>query len=131
VILNLIVNGMDAMNDTPLRTRQITVSTERADGGIMVAVADRGHGVSPERMARLFESFFTTKRDGVGLGLSISRSIVQAHGGRIWAESTPGGGSTFCFTVRAVEAATIPLEVQHELGHPSQLTHAVSADRSL
>jgi len=125
VILNLIVNGMDAMNDTPPRARQVTVKTERASGGVMVAVADRGHGIPPERMGRLFESFFTTKRDGVGLGLSISRSIVQAHGGRIWAESTPGGGSTFCFTVRAVEAATIPLEVQNELGHPSKLPQAV------
>ena len=118
VILNLIVNGMDAMNETPPRAREMTVKTERTNGSVVVAVADHGHGISPEGMSRLFESFFTTKRDGVGLGLSISRSIVQSHGGRIWAESTPGGGSTFCFTVRSVEEVPVPISVQRDLGPP-------------
>ena len=121
VILNLIVNGMDAMNETPQRARQITVKTQRGGGSVVIAVADRGHGIPPERMSRLFESFFTTKRDGVGLGLSISRSIVQAHGGRIWAENTPGGGSTFCFTVRVVEAVPMARHVQRDLGFASDV----------
>ena len=126
VILNLIVNGMDAMNETPQRARQITVKTQRGGGCVVVAVADRGPGIPPEGMSRLFESFYTTKRDGVGLGLSISRSIVQAHGGRIWAENPPGGGSTFFFTVRAVEAVPMPRHVQRDLGFASDIPQSLS-----
>ncbi len=126
VILNLIVNGMDAMNEIAQKARQITVKTQRGSGSVIVAIADRGHGIPPEGMSRLFESFFTTKRDGVGLGLSISRSIVQAHGGRIWAENTPGGGSTFCFTVRAVETAPMALHVQRELGRSGDVSPSLS-----
>jgi two-component system sensor kinase FixL len=100
VLLNLIVNGMDAMNDTPELERHLTVQTKPCNAGeIEVMVMDHGHGVSPEKLPRLFDSFFTTKRDGMGLGLSIARSIIEAHRGRIWVENNPVGGAAFRFTV--------------------------------
>jgi PAS domain S-box-containing protein len=105
VLLNLIVNGMDAMSDTPEDRRQITVTTAPAFGGnVIIAVADRGHGISSEAMSRLFESFFTTKPEGLGLGLSMAQSIVQAHRGRIWAENSAEGGAVFYVTLRAMAA---------------------------
>ena len=100
VLLNLIVNGMDAMNDTPELERHIIVQTKPGNAGeIEVMVMDQGHGISQEKLPRLFDSFFTTKRDGMGLGLSIARSIIKAHHGRIWVENNPVGGAAFRFTV--------------------------------
>lgn len=99
VLLNLILNGMDAMGEVPAEARRLTVRARLADAGtIEVAVADAGHGVPAEKFARLFEPFFTTKPNGMGLGLPISSTIIEAHGGRIWAENSPIG-ATFYFTV--------------------------------
>ncbi len=100
VLVILIVNGMDAMKDTPEPAREITVSTRRADAAhVEVAVRDRGHGIAEKDMPQLFDSFFTTKADGMGLGLSIARSMIAVHGGRIWAENAPDGGAVFRFTL--------------------------------
>jgi len=103
VLLNLIFNAMDAMAETPPARRELFVEVFRAaDGMVQIAVRDRGHGLSVSTQGRIFDSFFTTKRDGMGLGLSIARSLVQSHGGSIWAtNNADGGGATFRFTLRA------------------------------
>ena len=86
VLLNLIVNGMDAMQGTPEAARELSVQTRLVDPDcVEIAVVDRGCGIPPDRLPELFDSFFTTKPDGMGVGLSIARWIVLAHGGRIWA----------------------------------------------
>ena len=101
VLLNLVANAMDAMRDIPAASRLLAVRTSR-DGldAVEVVVADCGHGIAPDNLPGIFDSFFTTKSDGMGLGLSIARSIVESHGGRIWAENRVGGGAAFHFTVK-------------------------------
>jgi two-component system sensor kinase FixL len=101
VLLNLIVNGMDAMNETP-EARRVLKLKARADEGdaVRVTVTDWGHGVTPEQKERIFDSFFTTKEGGMGLGLWMARSIVEAHRGRLWLESNSERGATFHFTVQ-------------------------------
>ena len=100
VLLNLMFNAMDAMGDTPPAQRRIRVSTLHAGvDHVEVSVADRGHGIAPGKLQTIFDSFYTTKTDGMGLGLSISRTIVQAHGGSIWAENNARGGATIRFTL--------------------------------
>jgi len=106
LLLNLIVNGMDAMSDEPQRQRCLALRASPNGGTwVEVAVADAGHGIPADLLPRLFNSFFTTREHGMGLGLSISRSIVEAHGGRIWAENNPGAGATFRFTLPTSEAS--------------------------
>jgi signal transduction histidine kinase len=78
------------------------VRTDRdGDGSVMLSVSDAGHGAPADKLPRIFESFFTTKEHGMGLGLAIARSIIEAHGGRIAASNNPGGGATFCCTLPA------------------------------
>jgi PAS domain S-box-containing protein len=105
LLLNLMMNGLDAMSDQPAGERRLLLRTQRKSGPeVEVAVVDRGHGVPKDLLPRLFESFVTTREQGMGLGLSISRSIVEAHGGRIWAENNPGGGATMRFTLPAADS---------------------------
>ncbi|MFN3515166.1 MAG: sensor histidine kinase [Phenylobacterium sp.] len=102
VVLNLMRNGIDAMENAAVR--DLTVSARPASGDMVeIAVADTGSGIGPEVASQLFQPFITTKAQGMGVGLSISRTIVEAHGGRIWFESHPGGGSVFRFTLRGVK----------------------------
>ena len=92
VVMNLVMNAIEAMAESPPERRTLAVSTtEHPQGWIEVSVSDAGPGLAPEIVARMFDPFFTTKREGMGLGLSISRSIVQSHGGRIWAQSGSEG----------------------------------------
>ena len=102
VMLNLILNGMDAMAGNAETERLLTLSAKTApDGGVEVSVSDRGTGISPEKLERLFEPFFTTKPDGMGMGLAISQTIIEAHGGKIRAENNVVRGAVFKFTLPA------------------------------
>lgn len=104
VVLNLISNAVDAMKSTPRRQRTLTVASGLNDAReALVTVRDRGVGLEPGALERLFTPFFTTKTGGIGLGLSISRSIVETHGGRLWATALQPQGASFNFTVRAVQ----------------------------
>ncbi|HEX8625710.1 MAG TPA: ATP-binding protein [Allosphingosinicella sp.] len=102
VVLNLIRNAMDAMEESPRRELRIEACAGE-DGMARVTVADTGPGISEEVAGQLFQPFVTTKANGMGIGLSISRTIVESHGGRLWAEPAPGGGTLFHFTLRLVE----------------------------
>jgi C4-dicarboxylate-specific signal transduction histidine kinase len=95
VLLNLAINAMDAMEDTPVVRRIMSISTTETGQGYELSVADRGHGIPPEAGERLFDSLYTTKPHGMGLGLSIVRTIVVAHGGHVRAALQEGGGSVF------------------------------------
>jgi signal transduction histidine kinase len=99
VILNLIVNATDAMADMPSGKRKIIVRTTRISGFAEVAVCDTGPGIPPEKLKKVFEPFFTTKPGGMGIGLSIVRTIIEAHNGQIVAENPPGGGAMFRITL--------------------------------
>jgi two-component system sensor kinase FixL len=102
VLLNLVINSFDAMRDTPLSRRKVVIATERnADDAIRASVRDYGVGISEEARDRLFDHFFTTKAQGLGMGLAIVRSIVQSHGGTIAAENVEGGGARFYFALPA------------------------------
>ena len=103
MILNLFVNAIEAMKGVSEETRELLISTEE-DGsdGVRVAVRDLGPGLSPESLERLFDPFYTTKPSGMGMGLSICRSIIEAHGGRVWAGANAPKGAVFQFTLPPV-----------------------------
>jgi PAS domain S-box-containing protein len=106
LMLNLIMNAVEAMSEVQDRLRQIFICTERGEENeVLVSVQDSGVGLDPESKEKLFDPFYTSKSVGMGMGLAISRSIVEHHSGRLWAVSNNGPGATFLFTVPAVEAA--------------------------
>jgi C4-dicarboxylate-specific signal transduction histidine kinase len=99
VILNLLLNAMDAMRPIHDQPKLLRIRTEQSSGNIVVLVQDSGPGLDPDQLSRIFEAFYTTKVDGIGMGLTISRSIIEAHGGRLWAVANDGPGSSFYFTL--------------------------------
>jgi len=100
VILNLLRNASDAMTTVEDRPRELLIRTERHEGGqVRLTVKDAGVGFTTEAADKLFEAFHTTKKDGMGIGLSISRSIIEAHHGRLWAAPNDGPGATFSFSI--------------------------------
>jgi PAS domain S-box-containing protein len=105
VVLNLILNAVEAMTAVDESVRELSISSaqSRANGSILVAVRDSGPGIEPERRERVFDAFYTTKSSGVGMGLSICRSIIDAHGGRLWVEANAPRGAVFQFTLPSVE----------------------------
>lgn len=105
VLLNLVRNAIDAMQAVPEPQREIVLRTRIAERGeIEFMVADRGAGLPPEILTEVFNAFFTTKASGTGMGLSISQSIIKAHGGRLWCTDNPGGGTRFFFCLPSVDA---------------------------
>lgn len=106
VLINLIINGCDAMGDSSPDERQLVIESKR-DGAdlVRVSVADRGSGLTPEMQEEIFKPFYSTKKHGLGMGLSISRAIIRAHGGKLWVENGAEGGAVFHFTLRLNRAS--------------------------
>ncbi len=101
VLLNLLINGMDSVGDLPPDRRRLRVSTSERNGHVELSVRDRGTGIAADRVSQIFEAFYTTKGKGLGMGLSIARTIIEAHDGHIGAENNPDGGATVWFRVPA------------------------------
>jgi signal transduction histidine kinase len=99
VVLNLIVNAADAMSEIPRPERKVTIRTTRVRDLAEVSISDAGPGIPPDKLKEVFEPFFTTKAHGMGMGLSIARTIIEAHGGHIVAENQVGGGAVFRVTL--------------------------------
>jgi len=99
VLINLIMNGIDAMRPLTGSPRELLIKSAKSPDGVLVQVQDTGTGLDPQQMERIFEPFFTTKPQGTGMGLSISRSVVESHGGRLWATGAPASGAIFQFTL--------------------------------
>ena len=99
VMMNLILNSVDAMTDSD-GPRELGIKSQRAENEeVMVSVTDTGVGLPPQQAEQIFDAFFTTKPQGTGMGLRISRSIIESHGGRLWAANNPPRGASFCFTL--------------------------------
>ena len=106
VVLNLILNAVEAMGSVEAKPRDLLISTEQDRTGVLVAVRDSGPGIDPSHLERVFDAFYTTKSSGMGMGLSICRSIIEAHGGRLWAEANEPRGAIFQFTLPAVQVGS-------------------------
>jgi two-component system sensor kinase FixL len=107
VILNLLLNAMDAVKGNSPAKRLVALQARSAGPAVEVTVRDNGHGIPADHLSRVFEPFFTSKPKGLGMGLAISRSIIEAHGGRLWAENNPAGGATFTFTLPVNGGGTV------------------------
>jgi signal transduction histidine kinase len=117
VLMNLILNGIDAMKDTS-GEHELTITSAADDARLVVSVSDTGGGLLPEHVDQIFNAFFTTKDHGIGMGLPISRSIVESHGGRLWVTANSGRGATFHFSLPATSRRTLTVaELLYERSH--------------
>ncbi|WP_175107961.1 ATP-binding protein [Pararobbsia alpina] len=108
MIINFVINGIQAMADIRDRPRELLIEFRRGENGnVIVAVQDSGTGIDPANADRLFDAFFTTKPDGMGMGLSICRSIIEAHGGRVWASNNAGHGAIFQFSLPSIDESAL------------------------
>jgi len=108
VVLNLLLNAVEAMGSVEAKPRDLLISTKQDHKGVLVAVRDSGPGIDPSHLERVFDAFYSTKSSGTGMGLSICRSIIDAHGGRLWGEANEPRGAIFQFTLPAVPGAVDP-----------------------
>jgi signal transduction histidine kinase len=109
VLMNLMMNSIDAMKDAE-GTHELKIQSQPGeDGQVLISVSDTGVGLPPKQGDKIFNAFFTTKSHGTGMGLRISRSIVESHGGRLWAADNPPRGARFCFTLPANGATRAPV----------------------
>ena len=103
VLINLLFNAMDAVHENPPARRLVTVQARPTGATVELSVSDNGHGIAADKQPHLFETFFTSKPNGLGMGLVISRNIIEAHGGRLWADNEPAGGAKFTLALPAAE----------------------------
>jgi signal transduction histidine kinase len=124
VVLNLILNAAEAMGSVEAGPRELSISTgQNETNGVLVAVRDSGPGIDPEHIERVFDAFYTTKSSGMGMGLSICRSIIDAHGGRLWADANEPHGAVFQFTLPGAEPdLTNSLQAASRAGEPREYT---------
>jgi PAS domain S-box-containing protein len=119
VLMNLILNAVEAMDSVEVGVRELLISTEQDQTGVLVAVRDSGPGIDPAHLDRVFDAFYTTKSSGTGMGLSICRSIIHAHGGKLWAEANEPRGAVFQLTLPGTDGEfTSPLQVGHRTSEP-------------
>jgi signal transduction histidine kinase len=124
VFMNIMLNGIEAMRDmTP--PRELTIKSQQQDGGLLISVSDTGAGLAPDQAGQIFEAFFTTKPQGTGMGLPISRSIIESHGGRLWATTNAGRGATFHL------ALPIELGMKQAPGQSDAMVPRTTEQRSL
>src|SRR5215471_16277112 len=114
VLLNLVLNAAEAMGSVEEGVRELLISTEQDHADALVAVRDSGPGIDPAHLDRVFDAFYTTKSSGTGMGLSICRSIIEGHGGKLWAEANEPRGAAFQFTLPDVEELTAPLQATQQ-----------------
>ena len=132
VVLNLILNAVEAMSTVEAGPRELLISTEQTQtGGVLVSVRDSGPGIDPDHLDRVFQAFYTTKSSGVGMGLSICRSIIDAHGGRLWADTNASRGAVFRFSLPgAGKELTNSRRSAHLTGEPHQDTVSDAAHQT-
>ena len=119
VFLNLILNAAEAMGPVEEGPRELLISTEQDQADVLVAVRDSGPGIDSAHLDRVFDAFYTTKSSGTGMGLSICRSIIQAHGGKLWAEANEPRGAVFRFTLPGTDGElTSPIQMGHRTSEP-------------
>lgn len=131
VLLNLIMNAIDAMKASPISKRRLTITTRIVDAAhAEIAVADTGSGIDPAHLTHIFDSFFTTKREGMGLGLRVVRSIIESHQGRIWAHNNAEAGATFHFTLPFASSKVDEAPWQRERLESARGKHSTPAQHS-